>query len=69
MVQNALDKLSQNRTTLVIAHRLSTIVAADQIIVMDQGKIIEHGTHAELIASSGHYSDLCKLQFGVSKDR
>ncbi|MFQ3302597.1 MAG: subfamily B ATP-binding cassette protein MsbA, partial [Planktomarina sp.] len=69
MVQNALDKLSQNRTTLVIAHRLSTIVAADQIIVMDQGKIIERGTHAELIASSGYYSDLCKLQFGVSKDR
>ena len=69
MVQDALDKLSQNRTTVVIAHRLSTIIAADQIIVMDQGKIIERGTHAELIASSGYYSDLCKLQFGLPEDR
>ena len=69
MVQDALNKLSHNRTTLVIAHRLSTIIAADQIIVMDQGKIIERGTHAELIASSGYYSDLCRLQFGLPEDR
>ena len=69
LVQTALEKLSQNRTTLVIAHRLSTIVAADHIIVMDQGKIVEQGTHAELIAASGYYSDLCRLQFGPSEDR
>ena len=67
LVQNALEKLSQNRTTLVIAHRLSTIVKADQIIVMDKGRIVERGTHAELIASGGYYSDLCRIQFGGSK--
>tara|TARA_B110000090_G_scaffold185766_1_gene214052 strand:- start:124 stop:1368 length:1245 start_codon:yes stop_codon:yes gene_type:complete len=66
LVQNALEKLSQNRTTLVIAHRLSTIVKADQIIVMDKGRIVERGTHAELIASGGYYSDLCRIQFGGS---
>jgi subfamily B ATP-binding cassette protein MsbA len=67
LVQNALEKLSQNRTTLVIAHRLSTIVKADQIIVMDKGRIVERGTHAELIASGGCYYDLCRIQFGGSK--
>ena len=67
LVQNALEKLSQNRTTLVIAHRLSTIVAADQIIVMDKGHIVERGTHVELIASGGYYSDLCRIQFGSSE--
>ena len=67
LVQNALEKLAQNRTTLVIAHRLSTIVAADQIIVMDNGRIIERGNHAELIALGGYYSDLCRIQFGGSE--
>tara|TARA_B100000768_G_scaffold157799_1_gene156073 strand:- start:471 stop:2237 length:1767 start_codon:yes stop_codon:yes gene_type:complete len=67
LVQNALEKLAQNRTTLVIAHRLSTIVAADQIIVMDEGRIIECGTHAKLIALGGYYSDLCRIQFGGSE--
>ena len=67
LVQNALEKLAQNRTTLVIAHRLSTIVAADQIIVMDKGRIIERGNHAELIALGGYYSDLCRIQFGGSE--
>ena len=64
LVQKALDGLAQNRTTLVIAHRLSTIIAADQIIVMDKGRILETGTHAELLAASGAYSDLCRNQFG-----
>ena len=64
LVQKALDGLAQNRTTLVIAHRLSTIIAADQIIVMDKGRILETGTHAELLAASGAYADLCRNQFG-----
>jgi ATP-binding cassette subfamily B protein len=64
LVQKALDGLAQNRTTLVIAHRLSTIIAADQIIVMDKGRILETGTHAKLLAASGAYADLCRNQFG-----
>jgi ABC-type multidrug transport system fused ATPase/permease subunit len=69
LVQNALEKLSENRTTLVIAHRLSTIVSADHIIVMDRGRVIEQGTHTELIAAGGHYSDLCRLQFDRSENQ
>jgi ABC-type multidrug transport system fused ATPase/permease subunit len=69
LVQNALEKLSKNRTTLVIAHRLSTIVSADHIIVMDRGRVIEQGTHTELIAAGGHYSDLCRLQFDHSENQ
>ena len=69
LVQNALEKLSANRTTLVIAHRLSTIVSADHIIVLDRGRVIERGTHSELIAAGGHYSNLCRLQFDHSESR
>ena len=69
LVQNALEKLSANRTTLVIAHRLSTIVSADHIIVMDRGRVIERGTHSELIAAGGHYSNLCRLQFDHSESQ
>ena len=69
LVQDALEKLSANRTTLVIAHRLSTIVSADHIIVMDRGRVIEQGTHTELIAAGGHYSDLCRLQFDRSENQ
>ena len=68
LVQKALDGLTQNRTTLVIAHRLSTIMAADQIIVMDKGRILETGSHAELLAASGAYADLCRNQFGSTDD-
>jgi ABC-type multidrug transport system fused ATPase/permease subunit len=57
-VQNALDKLVKNRTTVIVAHRLSTIVKADCIVVLDQGCIVERGTHAELIAKKGHYAGL-----------
>ncbi len=62
LVQDALDQLMQNRTSIVIAHRLSTIRNADQIIVLSKGEIIERGTHAELIALEGTYYNLCSLQ-------
>ena len=62
-VQAALDELMRNRTTLVIAHRLSTIENADRILVMEQGSIVESGTHAELLATNGHYAKLYKRQF------
>ncbi|MDB4132992.1 ABC transporter ATP-binding protein/permease [Amylibacter sp.] len=65
-IRKALDELSKNRTTLIIAHRLSTILDADQIIVMDQGKIVDQGTHAELLARGGIYAELFNLQFDMS---
>ena len=63
LIQNAIETLTENRTSIVIAHRLSTIKRANKIIVLEQGKIIEHGTHAELINSNGHYKKLYDLQF------
>jgi subfamily B ATP-binding cassette protein MsbA len=62
-IQAALDALVRDRTTLVIAHRLSTVEHADRIIVMSEGAIVESGTHSELIARDGHYSQLYRLQF------
>jgi subfamily B ATP-binding cassette protein MsbA len=62
-VQKALDRVMQNRTTLVIAHRLSTIEKADVILVMDQGHIVERGSHAELLALNGYYARLHAMQF------
>jgi ATP-binding cassette, subfamily B, bacterial MsbA len=63
-VQEALARLAQGRTTLVIAHRLSTVRNADQIVVMDRGRVVEQGTHAELLAQGGAYARLHALQFG-----
>ncbi|MBA2548894.1 MAG: ABC transporter ATP-binding protein/permease [Burkholderiaceae bacterium] len=62
VIQQALDSISESRTTLVIAHRLSTIVHADQILVMDHGRIVERGTHAELIARGGVYASMWEIQ-------
>jgi ATP-binding cassette subfamily B protein/subfamily B ATP-binding cassette protein MsbA len=62
LVQDALDKLMQNRTTLVIAHRLSTIKNADLICVMHEGSIVERGSHEELLTLNGYYSRLCEMQ-------
>ena len=63
-VQNALDSLMENRTTLIIAHRLATVVKADRIIVLDSGRVVASGTHEQLLASEGMYARLAALQFG-----
>ncbi len=67
-IQYAMEHLMQNRTTLVIAHRLSTIEHADHILVMDQGKIVEQGTHADLLVNEGIYSKLHSMQFRDGKE-
>jgi ATP-binding cassette subfamily B protein len=63
LVQTALEELMRHRTTLVIAHRLATVLSCDRILVMDQGRIVEQGTHAELVATNGLYARLARLQF------
>jgi ATP-binding cassette subfamily B protein len=65
LVQESLEKLLKGRTTFVVAHRLSTIMRADQILVIDQGHLIERGTHAELVAQGGKYAHLYE-QFAQS---
>jgi ATP-binding cassette subfamily B protein len=68
-IQDALDRVVQNRTTLVIAHRLSTIVGADAILVLDTGRLVEQGTHAELLAKGGLYASLWNRQRQAEKAR
>ncbi|CRX80466.1 lipid A ABC transporter ATP-binding protein/permease MsbA [Yersinia enterocolitica] len=63
-IQSALDELQKNRTSLVIAHRLSTIEKADEILVIEDGRIVERGMHAELLAKKGVYAQLNRMQFG-----
>jgi ATP-binding cassette subfamily B protein len=63
LVQAALEKLMEGRTTLVIAHRLATVLKADRILVMDEGRIVEQGTHQSLVKKGGVYARLARLQF------
>jgi len=63
LVQTALEELMRHRTTLVIAHRLATVLSCDRILVMEQGRIVEQGNHASLVAAGGLYARLAKLQF------
>jgi ATP-binding cassette subfamily B protein len=65
MVQAALEVAMRDRTTLVIAHRLATVLRADRIVVMDGGRIVEAGTHAELVAREGLYAKLAAMQFDL----
>ncbi|MFA7388079.1 MAG: hypothetical protein WCZ87_10505, partial [Thiohalobacteraceae bacterium] len=61
-IQDQLEMISRNRTTLVVAHRLSTVVGADCILVMERGRVVESGTHAELLRRGGAYTRLWELQ-------
>jgi ATP-binding cassette, subfamily B, bacterial len=63
LVQNALEKLMENRTTIVIAHRLATVLKADRILVLDKGRIVEEGNHETLVRKDGLYARLARLQF------
>jgi ATP-binding cassette subfamily B protein len=68
LIQQAIDKLIANRTAVVIAHRLSTIRKANKIIVLEDGILIESGTHQELLAQKGYYAKLCEMQFAAGAE-
>lgn len=67
LIQNATERLTEGRTSIIIAHRLATIQKADQILVMDDGKIVERGTHTELLEKGGYYHNLYEVQFQASE--
>jgi len=69
LIQDGLRRLRQGRTTFVIAHRLSTIRSADQILVLDGGRVVERGTHAALLAAGGRYRQLYDKQYALEADR
>jgi ABC-type multidrug transport system ATPase subunit len=68
LVQDAINKLMKDRTVIIIAHRLSTVRDADQIFVFDQGKIVAHGKHEELLSSSPIYANLVRKQLDTKKE-
>ena len=68
IVQKAMDKLTEGKTSFIIAHRLSTIKNADLILVMNEGNIIEQGSHDELVEQNGFYADLYKSQFQLEAE-
>ena len=68
MIQQSLDELCRGRTTLVVAHRLSTVKNADRIAVVSDGRIIEEGSHTELMAQNAVYADLYRRQFGTFEE-
>ncbi|OZB04573.1 MAG: hypothetical protein B7X67_13920, partial [Rhizobiales bacterium 39-66-18] len=65
LVQTALERSMEGRTTLVIAHRLATVLSADRILVMEDGRIVDEGTHGELVGKGGLYARLAALQFNA----
>jgi subfamily B ATP-binding cassette protein MsbA len=69
MIQKAIDKLTENRTSIVIAHRLATIKKADKILVMEKGKVVEEGRHTELLALDGYYTRLYEMQFKSDEEQ
>ena len=68
LIHQALDRLMTGRTTFIIAHRLSTVRAADQILVLENGMIVERGTHDDLLVQDGAYADMCRQQFWHERD-
>ena len=68
MIQDALKNLMKNRTSIVVAHRLSTIAGLDQIVVLDEGKIVEKGSHKKLLKNNGEYAKLWSRQSGAFLD-
>ena len=68
LIQQALERIMEQRTSLVIAHRLSTVLAADMILVLDQGRLVEQGTHPELLAMGGLYAHLYETQFRHARE-
>ncbi len=69
LIQEALERLMRDRTTFIIAHRLSTVMNADEIVVLDEGRVVERGQHAELATAGGLYAKLCEVQFKRAQDK